>query len=73
MECNTHEYFLHVIYTDPTKYVIGLKHDEENLAHKAISLVQTCNGIDKLKSKISLLISSFSSPSQIETFRLTIT
>ena len=32
-----------VIYTNPTKYVIGLKHDEENLAHKVISLIQTCN------------------------------
>ena len=73
MECNTHEYLLHVIYTNPTKYVIGLKHGEENLAHKVISLIQTCNDIDTLKSKISLLISSFSSPSQIETFRLTIT
>ena len=36
-----------VIYTDPTKYVIGLKHDE-NLAHKVISLIQTCNDIDTL-------------------------
>ena len=57
-----------VIYTDPTKCVIGLKHGEENLAHKVISLIQTCNDINTLKSKISLLISSSSSPSQIELF-----
>ena len=57
-----------VIYTDPTKYVIGLKHGEENLAHKVISLIQICNDIDTLKSKISLLISSFSSPSRAELF-----
>ena len=54
MECNTHEYLLHVIYTDPTEYVIELKHGEENLAHKVISLIQTCNDIDTLKSKMQL-------------------